>query len=369
MTDMLPAWSGTRPWTDEDTDGDAGGLLVCKHVHSLTPNVRTFVLQPPQPRLFHHDPGQFLTLIVDIDGRPAERCYTISSPPTHPHAVAITVKRVPGGLVSNWLHDHLRPGHTVRARGPLGDFTFARHPAAKYLFLSGGSGATPAMAMAMAMTRTLYDLAHTTDVVFVHSARTPGDILFRRELDLIAATTPSIRVVHVCEEDGPTEPWAGHRGRLTVEMLQQIAPDFRQREIFTCGPAGYMAAVRRMLSTAGAAMDRYHEESFTFEAPPSPASMTDAEEATEGRVFTVEFTRSRGTLTCDAGTSLLQAASRAGLSLPASCAQGMCGTCKTTLLAGSVDMRHNGGIRPREIAQNKILLCCATPQENLVVDA
>jgi ferredoxin-NADP reductase len=361
MTDTLPAWAGTRPWDDEDTDG----LLVCKQIHSLTPDVRTFVFQAPEPRLFRHDPGQFLTLGVDIDGRAVERCYTISSPPTRPHSVALTVKRVPGGLVSNWLHDRLRPGHTVRARGPLGDFSFVRHPAPKYLFLSGGSGATPAMAM----TRALYDLAQPADVVFVHSARTPADILFRRELDLIAATAPGIRVVHVCAADGPAGPWGGHRGRLTLEMLRQIAPDFRQREIFTCGPAGYMAAVRDMLSTAGVARDRYHEESFTFEAPPSPASMTGSEEATEGRVFTVEFTRSRRTLTCDADTSLLQAASRAGLTLPASCARGMCGTCKTTLLAGSVDMRHNGGIRPREIAQNKILLCCATPQENLVVDA
>ncbi|MGW7542627.1 FAD-binding oxidoreductase [Streptomyces sp. NPDC054770] len=369
MTDTLPAWAGTPSWTDEDP----GGLLVCKQVHTLTPDVRTFVLQPPEPRLFHHDPGQFLTLTVDIDGRPVERCYTISSPPTRPHLVAITVKRVPGGLVSNWLHDRLRPGHTVRARGPLGDFTLARHPAPKYLFLSGGSGATPVMAM----TRALYDLAHPADVVFVHSARTPADILFRRELDLIAATAPTVRVVHVCEEDGPTEPWGGHRGRLTLDMLRQIAPDFRQREIFTCGPAGYMAAVRQLLATAGFAMDRYHEESFAIDAPPAAGAEpvtgtgtgTGTGETTEGRVFTVEFTRSRRTLTCDADTSLLAAASRAGLSLPASCAQGICGTCKTTLLSGSVDMRHNGGIRPREITQNKILLCCSRPRENLVVDA
>lgn len=365
MTDTLPAWAGTPSWTDEDADGDADALLVCKQVHALTPDVRTFVLQSPQPRLFHHDPGQFLTVGVDIDGRPVERCYTISSPPTRPHSVAITVKRVPGGLVSNWLHDRLRPGQTVRARGPLGDFSFTRHPAPKYLFLSGGSGATPLMSM----TRALYDLAHPADVVFVHSACTPGDILFRRELDVIAAAAPTIRVVHVCEQDGPTESWGGHRGRLTVETLRQIAPDFRQREIFTCGPAGYMAAVRDMLTKAGAAMDRYHEESFAFDAPSASEAVADSEETGRGHVYSVEFTRSRRTLTCDADTSLLAAAAQAGLNLPASCAQGMCGTCKTTLLAGSVDMRHNGGIRPREIAQNKILLCCSKPRENLVVDA
>ncbi|NGO10173.1 hybrid-cluster NAD(P)-dependent oxidoreductase [Streptomyces sp. HC44] len=337
-------------------------LLVCRQVHPLTHDVTTFVFEYAEPRLFRHEPGQFLTLALDIDGRPVQRCYTISSPPTRPFLLSITVKRVPGGLVSNWLHDHLKPGDTVRARGPLGEFSTARHPAPKYLFLSGGVGVTPSMAM----TRTLYDLADPADVVFVHSARTPADIVFRHELDLIAATAPNIRVVHICEEDRPYAPWGGYRGRLTIETLRQVAPDLREREVFTCGPAPYMAAVRHMLSDAGLDMERYHEESFTFEAP---TASTDASAAGTSAGFKVEFTRSGRTIECDADTSLLAAASRAGLSLPASCAQGMCGTCKTTLLSGSVDMQHNGGIRPREITQNKILLCCSKPLEDLAIDA
>ncbi|MFI8992951.1 2Fe-2S iron-sulfur cluster-binding protein [Streptomyces sp. NPDC053542] len=325
------------------------GLLVCKQVHDVTADVRTFVFEPTEPRLFRHDPGQFLTLLLDIDGRPVERCYTLSSPPTRPDLAAITVKRVPAGLVSHWLHDHLTPGTTVRARGPLGQFSLARHPAPKYLFLSAGSGVTPMMSM----TRTLYDLAHPVDVAFLHSARSFDDIIFRRELDFIAATAPHIRVVHVLDDRGE---------QLNTELLRETAPDFLEREVFTCGPAGYMEAVRRMLSTAGFDMARYHEESFTFDAPAVPEHHT-------GPGYKVEFTRSGRTIDCDPGTPILAAASRAGLTLPASCAQGMCGTCKTTLLAGSVDMQHNGGIRPREIANNKILLCCAKPLDHLVIDA
>jgi ferredoxin-NADP reductase len=341
--------------TENSAPAWSDGPLVCRQVHDLTPDVRTFLLGPTEPRLFRHDPGQFLTLSLDIDGSPVERCYTISSPPTRPHLAAITVKRTPGGLVSNWLHDRLTPGTTVRARGPLGLFSLARHPAQKYLLLSAGSGVTPMMSM----TRTLYDLAHPADVVFVHSARSPDDIIFRRELDLIAATAPGIRVAQV----------GGDGGRLNPATLRQLAPDLHEREVFSCGPAGFMDAVRSMLTAEGFDLARLHEESFSFDQPLVEAAGVEGGGATAGGAFKVEFTRSRRTVECDADTPVLAAASRAGLSLPASCAQGMCGTCKTTLLAGSVEMRHNGGIRPREIERNKILLCCAKPLEDLVIDA
>jgi glycine betaine monooxygenase B len=349
------SWVGNRDW-DDATDQ----RLVCKQVQQITSDVKTFVLEPEQPRLFRHDPGQHLVITVEIDGQEIDRCYTISSPPTRPNLVAITVKRVPGGPVSNWLHDHLAPGAVLPARGPFGEFSMVWHPAAKYLFLSGGSGVTPLMSM----TRTLHDLASPADVAFVHSARTPEDIIFRQELALIEATSPGIRVSHVCEDDGPTERWDGHRGRLTIDALRKIAPDFLDREAFACGPPGYLAAVRLMLADAGFPMDHYHQEAFAF-TPPVPTTNPSNVDDT----FTVELARSGWTIECAADTPVLDAAARAGLTLPSSCGQGMCGTCKATLLKGSVDMQHNGGIRPRDRAEHKILLCCAKPLEDLVIDA
>ncbi|MFI5658534.1 FAD-binding oxidoreductase [Streptomyces sp. NPDC051684] len=345
MTTATLTAAGSPPaWSD--------GLLVCQQVHDVTADVRTFVLAPTEPRLFRHDPGQFLTLCLDIDGDSVERCYTLSSAPTRPDLATITVKRVPGGRVSNWLHDHLTPGSTVWARGPLGRFTIHQHPAPKYLFLSAGSGVTPLMSM----TRTLYDLAHPVDVVFVHSARTFDDIIFRRELDFITAASPNVRVRHLLDDHGE---------QLNAQVLRAVAPDFAEREVFTCGPAGYMRAVRGMLTSEGFDMAHHHEESFAFEAPvaaePEPG-------AAIGTGFKVQLARTGRTIECDAETPVLAAAAREGITLPASCAQGMCGTCKTSLLSGSVDMRHAGGIRPREIAVNKILLCCSTPREDLVID-
>ncbi|OON72459.1 hybrid-cluster NAD(P)-dependent oxidoreductase [Streptomyces tsukubensis] len=355
------------PTEYREEDGTRSQSLVCKGVQTVTSDVKTFVFEPTEPRLFPHDPGQYLACTFEIDGQEIDRCYTISSPPSRPHLVAITVKRVPGGQVSNWLHDHLRPGDTVRARGPLGRFSMARHPAPAYLFLSGGSGITPLMSM----TRTLYDLASPSNVVFLHSARTPDDIPFRRELELIAETMPTIRVVHICEGDGPARPWHGPRGRLTIDMLRQIAPDFAEREVFTCGPPGYMRAVRRMLLDTGLPADQYHEESFEVAGPDSAptTSVPTVTGAGSPAKFAVKLSRSGATIECGADTSVLEAAARAGITLPSSCGQGLCGSCVTTLERGTVDMRHNGGIRPRDVAQNKILLCCSVPLENLTIDA
>ena len=103
-------------------DAEADDILVCRAVRDETADVRTFVLSPRQPRRFAHRPGQFLTFAFEIGGETVHRCYTIASAPTRPDAVSITVKRVPGGPVSNWLHDTLRPGGIVRALGPMGEF-------------------------------------------------------------------------------------------------------------------------------------------------------------------------------------------------------------------------------------------------------
>lgn len=353
--------AGLPPYWDPDAD-DA---LVCREVRAETHDVKTFVLAAAEPCLFQYKPGQFLTFDLEIEGRPIQRCYTISSTPTRPHLVSITVKRVPGGPVSNWLHDTVRPGTRLRAVGPLGTFTCDDHLARKYLFLSGGSGITPLMSMARAHD----DLASTADIAFVHSARTPADIVFRAETALMARHRPHFRAVAVCEDDAPGRRWGGFRGRLSLPMLRLIAPDLLEREIFTCGPASYMAAVRGMLGEAGFDMAHYHEESFDFAdlargEPAIPAAI----EMLEAGHFTVAFTASGRSIECAADTTILAAARQAGMRLPFSCTKGMCGTCKSRLVAGTVDMKHAGGIRQREIDQGMILICCSRPTSDLVIE-
>ncbi|MBN3851397.1 hybrid-cluster NAD(P)-dependent oxidoreductase [Paraburkholderia sp. Ac-20342] len=369
----------TRPafWSalPERWTSDVEETLVCCHVVQETHDVKSFFLRSPEGRTFSFEPGQFVTLELEIDGEPINRCYTISSSPARPHTISITVKRVPGGKVSNWLHDNLKPGVELRVLGPAGDFTCARHPAPKYLFLSAGSGITPLMSMS----RAHHDLAEDRDIVFAHSARTPDDIIFARELELIASSRANFRTSFVCERVGARTGWPGVTGFLSLPLLKLIAPDFMEREIFTCGPAPYMKAVRDLLDEAGFARERYHEESFSFETltathalleadPADPADPAATEPAVPTESFTVTFAKSRREIQCGSQQTVLDAARQAGVRLASSCSQGMCGTCKVKLVSGQVEMKHSGGIRQREIDQGMALLCCSKPLSDLVVD-
>jgi len=359
-------WSrlGER-WTSDDEE-----TLVCCQVREETHDVKSFFFMSREGRTFVFEPGQFVTLELEIDGETINRCYTISSAPTRPHTISITVKRVPGGKVSNWLHDNLRAGDAVRVLGPAGVFTCARRPSGKYLFLSAGSGITPLMSMS----RTHHELGEDRDIVFLHSARTPDDIIFARELDLIASNHRNFRTAFVCERIGQRSNWSGITGFLTLPLLSLIAPDFMEREIFTCGPAPYMEAVRKILADAGFDRSQYHEESVSFEETVAPeldavaASPAVSDAAPAGERFAVSFAKSRREIECAADQHVLDAARQAGVRLPSSCTQGMCGTCKVKLVSGQVEMKHNGGIRQREIDQGMVLLCCSKPLTDLVID-
>lgn len=351
---------------------DADNPLICCAIHNETHDVKSFFFKPETPAQFQFLPGQFITLELPINGEIIHRSYTISSSPARPHTISISVKRQPNGVVSNWLHDNLKVGDHLAVLPIAGDFSCTLHPAKQYLFLSGGSGVTPLMSMS----RSFYDLAEDADIVFIHSARAPADIIFAQELALMEAR-PHFRTAFICEKADAN--WTQPTGYLNIDLLKQIAPDFAQREIFTCGPTPYMAAVRDMLKNADFDMAHYHEESFNFDEMSAHLD-EHAETIIESKLpvanghvinnkaFSVELSKSGATIDCAADQFVLNAAHNAGFRLPSACSKGLCGTCKSKLISGIVDMKHNGGIRPREIEQGLFLPCCSKPLSNLVVE-
>lgn len=367
MTTATPTFAFTEPapyWQSGVDD-----TLQCVSVHDETHDVRTFTFRAVPARRFAYLPGQFLTLELNIDGQAVNRCYTLSSSPTRPDTVTITVKRVPGGQVSNWLHDNLQPGMKVSVLGPSGEFTFAHQSAAQYLFLSAGSGITPLMSMS----RALADMGDAFDVAFVHSARSPADLIFRHELVQLARARNGFRQAAIVQSRHPEPEWGGLEGRLDIAALERLVPDFRQRDVYCCGPAPYMASVRELLTAVGYDMARYHEESFNFAelnaGGADAAAVAEEAPACAGEHgFEVRFAKLGDVVQTKPGQTILAAAQQQGLRVPSSCSKGLCGTCKTKLLEGKVDMKHGGGIRQREIDQGWILPCCSVPLTPVVLD-
>ncbi|NIZ02940.1 hybrid-cluster NAD(P)-dependent oxidoreductase [Thalassospira lucentensis] len=347
-------------WDPENDD-----VLVCRQVRQETHDVKTFVFSGREPRDFRYSPGQFMTFELPVEGM-VTRCYTISASAARPYRIEITVKRVPGGPASNWLHDYMVPGKEVNVSGPGGEFTTDATSDEKLLFISAGSGITPMMSM----TRTACDLSEPTDLHFVHAARTPSDLIFRDELSLLAAQNPGLKVSLTCDSTLASHSWTGFCGRLSLPMLSLMSPDFKDRKVFCCGPGRFMEGVRNMLREAGFDMDKYYEESFDFGAETAGTLEEHSSVAPEisDQTFRVSFSKTGHVVECSPGMTILSAAREAGLLPVSSCQRGICGTCKSKLNSGEVDMQHGGGIRQREIDQGKILICCSTPLSDVEVE-
>jgi len=344
-------------WTDAE-------MLECVTRTPEAPDVVTFSFQSPSGALFIHDPGQFITLELPLPGGPLFRTYTISSSPSRPTALTITVKAQRASIGTRWMLDNLHKGMRLRAIGPAGKFSIAHHPAEKYLFISAGSGITPMVAM----TTWLYDSGREPDIVFINCARRPSEIILRERMELMASRIVGIDLKWVVEEADPFRPWTGYRGMFNQIMLGLMAPDYLEREVFCCGPEPFMRAVREALAGLGFDMNRYHQESFSAE----PAHAEDVPEDVlpdSQNQAEVEFAFSGIAAKCFETDTILATAKAAGLVIPSGCSMGICGTCKVRKTGGQVHMIHNGGITDEDIEENYILACCSKPIGRVTVEA
>ncbi len=289
-------------------------------VRDETPDVKSYVLRP-NARFGSFRPGSYVTLRLSIDGTAVQRSYSLSSAPSRDGLVAITIKRVAGGKVSNWLADTLRAGDVLELSAPQGNFVLPRKLPAKLLMVSAGSGITPVMSM---LRQLVAEGAHT-EVAFLHFARTPRDLIFREELEQIARRLPHVRLL-LCVEQ-PDESWTGASGRFCHDLLDQIAPDFRECETYLCGPSGFMQCVMQTLERAGADLSRLRYERFNADFD-AGAVLDQAQE--------VRFLRSGAHSLSNHAHTILEQAERLGLAVESGCRAGNCGTCRCKKMRGVV---------------------------------
>ncbi|APZ50720.1 hybrid-cluster NAD(P)-dependent oxidoreductase [Salipiger abyssi] len=348
-------------WTDEE-------VLECVSILPESPNVVTVCFQAPSGRPFVFQAGQFITLELPVPGGPLYRTFTISSSPTRPKSLTITMKAQSTSIGVRWIIDNLRPGMTLKATGPAGRFTSAEYPAQKYLFISAGSGITPMMSM----TTEIYDLGRHRDVVFVNCARRPSEIIFKRRLEHMATRVEGLDLKWVVQEPDPYSPWTGYQGTFNQLMLGLMAPDYLEREVFCCGPEGFMQSVREALAGLGFDMDHYHQESFHAPGTPGPelieVELPDDDLPEDDVMAEIVFDISGVTQSCPETETVLAVARNAGIAIASGCTFGVCGTCKTKKLSGEVHMVHNGGITDEEIEEGYILACCSNPRGKVTLD-
>ena len=261
-----------------------GELQVnCVQVINETHNVRTFRFIADYPVSYTYKPGQFITVKLNLGGKSVPICYFISSSPSRPYTLDITVKLAhflgentsPGslvkkipqssdlpnaitGLVNNWVYKNLQVGSRLTISQPRGKFTNFVDSSGKILLISAGIGIAPMMSIA----RWLCDTVSNIDIIFVHTARSPRDIIFRKELELMAQKYPKFKLAITVTRKETGTSWYGYTGRLNKSILPAIAPDYQERNVYICGSDSFRKTMKSLMQGLSFPMQNYYEETL-----------------------------------------------------------------------------------------------------------
>jgi ferredoxin-NADP reductase len=321
-------------------------------VRRETVDSATLVIKPGWGFGFNYQPGQYVGIGLLVDGRWRWRSYSLTSSPIKAGAgrqatsktsrtITITVKAMPEGFLSTHLVGGVEPGTIVRLAAPQGNFVMPDPAPASVLFLTGGSGITPVMSML----RTLVRREQITDVVHLHSAPTESDVMFAEELAELQQSHPGFQMRLRTTRSN---------GRLDLSRIGDEVPDWRERQVWACGPEGMLNAAEQLWASAGL-KERLHLERFAA-----------SRAAAHGEGGTVEFARSGKTVTVDAATPLMEAGEGAGVQMPFGCRMGICQSCVVGLLDGHVrDLRTGVEHEPG----SRVQTCISAASGDCVLDA
>jgi ring-1,2-phenylacetyl-CoA epoxidase subunit PaaE len=315
--------------------------------------------------------GQHLTLRADINGQEVRRNYSLCTAPFE-HDVMVTVKRIAGGLFSNWVGDNLKADDVIDVMTPHGSFTTSFDPGAErhYVAFAGGSGITPIMSLI----RTALAEEPRSRFTLFYGNRDSTTIIF---LEALAALKDRymgrFEIYHfLAEEEGDIDLFNGMLDRERCDQaVEHLIDDPKAvANWFICGPGPMMDSAEAALIDKGVEHDRIHIERFTADRPSAAlaAQMQALQEQAagltvsvtlDGRTRRVEFTEA----------NILDSARAAGLPAPFACKAGVCATCRAKVTKGKVEMAARYGLTDEEIAAGYVLTCQSVPSgEGVAVD-
>ncbi len=310
-------------------------------------DTRSFVLEVP-PALeetFRYAAGQSCTFRATIGGAPVVRCYSMSSSPDTGDRFTVTVKRVPGGAMSNWMNDALAPGDRIDVMHPSGLFVL-RSVGFPIVAFAGGSGITPILSIIKSALATT-----TREIALVYANRGTGNVIFAEELErLRAGSAGRLSVHHHLDLE---------RGFLDAAACAALVGDRTDADFYVCGPGPYMDAVEAGLAQRGIAPSQTFIE--RFEGP------SDAPAPSDTHSIVIRLDRRKHTVAYEPGDTIRDTARRAGLTPPFACEMGNCATCMAHLDEGQVTMRVNNALSADEVGAGWVLTCQALPMSREVV--
>ncbi len=308
-----------------------------------TRDVRTLTLRPGRGWRAHRA-GQHVRVGVALDGMRHTRTYSISSSPERDDGcITITVKAIDGGRVSRHLVRSTKVGDYLSLAAPQGEFVLPDAKPVRPLFVTAGSGITPVMSML----RTYVARGNMPDAVHLHYAPHALDVIFGKELQAIATDHARYKLESVYTRELGAE--RSQERHFRSGQLDQLCPDWREREAWVCGPQQLVDAVEAHFVAAGLGR-RVHVERFHAAMAPLPADAAGG---------TVRFASSGREVVANGRTPLLRVAEDAGLNPPHGCRMGICHTCDAKLVSGQVRDLRTGALLSDAGANVQVCVCAA----------
>lgn len=324
--------------------------------------VKTFRFKPPNRKArFKFVAGQYVDIVMTIDGEQVNRPYSISSASTQRDSFDVSIKREADGYVSIYMNDQVKIGDTFEITGPFGDFCFGGKGSKSIVLLGAGVGVTPLMSMI----RSLRADKWSGNVTAIFGFRDVKDTLYEDELRALAAAWPKFELIFTYSGKGAKPSAEGEglvfvdTGRLNADKIESFLTDLNTHSYYCCGPDKMMADIEHGLIEKGVAADKFHMESFTA------AEM----DFSKGGEFEISFLKSNVKVVSQPGETILITAERAGVKIPSSCRNGTCMLCQSKLCLGTIEMHNADNLDDDELESGELLTCQTYPRNDCHIEA
>jgi ring-1,2-phenylacetyl-CoA epoxidase subunit PaaE len=344
--------------------------LKVKQIIQETKDAISIVFEQPANKI-EYKSGQFLTLIATVGGKEVRRAYSLNSSPFVDQDLAVTVKRVDNGLMSNWLPDNLKAGTTLKVMEPMGHFTteYKNENKRHLILFAGGSGITPMMSIIKST------LTQEPESIcsLIYCNRDIDSIIFKDQFEKLQITHAGrLHVIHVLD----TAPmnWQGYSGLLNQEMLVKLferIPNWgiEKTTYLMCGPEGMMKNVETLLEAQKISKDKIFKESFvqgTIDKEAKKETVVASDEK-KAREVTVRYDGQEFKFVVEPNSTILETALDQGIDLPYSCQSGLCTACRGKTLSGQVKLDEEEGLSKSEREEGYVLTCVGHPMSDDVV--